>query len=218
MQKSGKRVLILTICLLTFLLVIILGVKIHHTSGTFDNSKAEWNLCLVNREYAIPKGYQPHLLKLSNGEKIDERIYPELQAMFDAARKAGLDLQAAYCYRTKQEQKEILDARIKAYQKQGYSHKQAKAQAESYVALPDHSEHQLGLAIDIQTKGDTNAEALYGWLETHAHEYGFIQRYPKEKTDITGFSYERWHYRYVGKQAAETIYHQDLTLEEYLLH
>ena len=175
-----------------------------------------WNLTLVNKEYAVPKSYQPQLLTLSNGQQIDKRIYPELQAMFDEARSNGLELTAAYCYRTKQQQQEILQSRINALQKQGYPLKVAQEEAELTVALPDHSEHQLGLAIDIQKKGNTNADRLYTWLEVHAHQYGFILRYPLNKTEETGFEYERWHYRYVGKEAASVIYSEQLTLEEYL--
>ena len=218
MKKSGKRIIYLALSLLICLMFVIVVSQVHRSLRTAETIEQPWNLCLVNRDYAVPAGYHPPLLTLSNGQKVDERIYPDLQAMFDAARQEGLDLHVASGYRTKQQQKEILYARINEYRKQGYGTKQATAEAESYVALPDHSEHQLGLAIDIQIKGNTNAEALYGWLEIHAHEYGFIQRYPKEKTDITGFSYERWHYRYVGKEAAKTIFQRDLTLEEYLLH
>ena len=218
MKKSGKRIIYLAFSLLICLLFVMVVYQVHRSLRTAETIERPWNLCLVNRDYAVPAGYHPPLLTLSNGQKVDERIYPDLQAMFDAARQEGLDLHVASGYRTKQQQKEILYARIKEYRKQGYGTKQATAEAESYVALPDHSEHQLGLAIDIQIKGNTNADALYRWLEIHAHEYGFIQRYPKEKTDITGFSYERWHYRYVGKEAAKTIFQSDLTLEEYLLH
>ena len=136
--------------------------------------------------------------------------------MFDEARANGLDLQAAHCYRTKQQQADILQSRVNEIVKQGYSEEQAIAEAQLTVALPNHSEHQLGLAIDIQKKGNTNADQLYAWLENNAYRYGFILRYPKNKTEETGFQYERWHYRYVGTDAAQLIQEEQLTLEEYL--
>ena len=85
------------------------------------------------------------------------------------------------------------------------------------VAKPGTSEHQLGLAVDINQEGTrSTASQVYSWLEEHAWEYGFIQRYPEGKSQITGITNEPWHYRYVGNPAAEEITRQGITLEEYL--
>jgi hypothetical protein len=91
-----------------------------------------------------------------------------------------------------------------------------------YSATPGYSEHQTGLAIDVSAKSVNNrldesfGDSVEGiWLATHAQEYGFIIRYPKDKSDITGYSYEPWHIRYVGKPLAKYIYENNLCLEEY---
>lgn len=217
MNKHTQRILRATIVILVLLLASVIFLLLtdkNKTETKYD--QLPWYLTLVNKTHPVPKTYIPELCKLANGEQIDRRIYPELQEMFDEARANGLDLQAAHCYRTKQQQADILQSRVNEIVKQGYSEEQAIAEAQLTVALPDHSEHQLGLAIDIQKKGNTNADQLYAWLENNAYRYGFILRYPKNKTEETGFQYERWHYRYVGTDAAQLIQEEQLTLEEYL--
>ena len=89
--------------------------------------------------------------------------------------------------------------------------------AEKYVAIPGTSEHQLGLSVDInadQTK--CSSEKVYQWLDENAYKYGFVKRYPEDKTDITGISNEPWHYRYVGTTVAKIMKEENLCLEEYL--
>ena len=83
---------------------------------------------------------------------------------------------------------------------------------------PGASEHQTGLAFDVTAENNGGFETTeqYAWIRVNAHKYGFIQRYPSNKSHITGISYEPWHYRYVGVQAATEIYENNLTLEEYL--
>ena len=98
------------------------------------------------------------------------------------------------------------------HKQQGYSHTQAVKQAEQWVAVPGYSEHQLGIAVDLN--GATYD--LYLWLQENSYKYRFIFRYPGNKTDITGIAEEPWHYRYVGVEAATKIYQQGLCLEEYL--
>ena len=176
-----------------------------------------WNLILVNDEYCVPSDYEVELTELSNGEKVDSRIYPQLQQMFDDARAAGLELFVREGYRTSQDQKDIMDERIQQYLDEGYSRSEAKKLARDYVAVPDTSEHQLGLSVDINA--DTtkcSSDAVYSWLAENAWRYGFIKRYPADKVDITGISNEPWHYRYVGKEAAQEIQSQGICLEEYI--
>ena len=85
------------------------------------------------------------------------------------------------------------------------------------MALPGTSEHELGLAVDINADNvNSTGQEVYDWLLQNAWRYGFIQRYPADKTDITGISNEPWHYRYVGLEAAEEITQQGICLEEYL--
>jgi len=185
----------------------------HHVASE-DNG---WNLILVNRDSYIPDDYQVELTELSNGKKVDSRIYPELQEMFNDARAQGYGLFVREGYRTQEEQQQLMDEKIEAYENEGKSKSEAKKLAEQWVAIPGTSEHQLGIAVDINADTTkSSSDDVYKWLEENAHTYGFIKRYPSNKTDITGVINEPWHYRYVGKEAASKIYSQGICLEEYI--
>lgn len=185
----------------------------HHVASE-DNG---WNLILVNRDSYIPDDYQVELTELSNGKKVDSRIYPELQEMFNDARAQGYGLFVREGYRTQEEQQQLLDEKIEAYENEGKSKSEAKKLAEQWVAIPGTSEHQLGIAVDINADTTiSSSDDVYSWLAENAHKYGFIKRYPSDKTDITGIINEPWHYRYVGKEAALEIYSQGMCLEEYI--
>ena len=186
---------------------------IHHIASE-DNG---WNLILVNRDNYIPADYKVQLTELSNGKKVDSRIYPELQEMFDDARAQGYSLFVREGYRTQEEQQRLMDEKIEAYENDGKSKSEAKKLAEQWVAIPGTSEHQLGIAVDINADTTkSSSDDVYNWLAENAHTYGFIKRYPSNKTDITGVINEPWHYRYVGKEAASKIYSQGICLEEYI--
>lgn len=185
----------------------------HHVASE-DNG---WNLILVNRNSYIPDDYKVELTELSNGEKVDSRIYPELQEMFNDARAQGYGLFVREGYRTQEEQQQLLDEKIEAYENEGKSKSEAKKLAEQWVAIPGTSEHQLGIAVDINADTTkSSSDDVYSWLAENAHKYGFIKRYPSDKTDITGVINEPWHYRYVGKEAVLEIYSQGMCLEEYI--
>ena len=185
----------------------------HHVASE-DNG---WNLILVNRDSYIPDDYQVELTELSNGKKVDSRIYPELQEMFNDARAQGYGLFVREGYRTQEEQQQLMDEKIEAYENEGKSKSEAKKLAEQWVAIPGTSEHQLGIAVDINADTTkSSSDDVYNWLAENAHTYGFIKRYPSNKTDITGVINEPWHYRYVGKDAASKIYSQGICLEEYI--
>lgn len=176
-----------------------------------------WNLILVNKEHYIPNNYKVDLTELSNGKKVDSRIYPELQNMFDDARANGLHLFVREGYRTMEEQQQIMNDKIKEYQKEGHSKSEAKKLAEEYVAIPGTSEHQLGLSVDINADiSKCPSDAVYEWLDENAYKYGFIKRYSSDKTDITGINNEPWHYRYVGRMEAKEMKEKGLCLEEYV--
>lgn len=176
----------------------------------------EWNLIVVNRWNELPEDYSVELTELSNGQKVDSRIYPYLQEMFDAARAEGIYPIVREGYRTAEEQQEILDDKIQTYINQGYSQVKAERTAKEWVALPGTSEHQLGIAVDINAdKSKCSNEDVYAWLAENAYKYGFILRYPMGKQEITGTSYEPWHYRYVGIEAAYEINERGICLEEY---
>ena len=190
-----------------------LGNITHHMASE-DHG---WNLILVNRENYIPADYEVQLTELSNGKKVDSRIYPELQEMFNAARAQGYGLFVREGYRTQEEQQQLMDEKIEVYENEGKSKSEAKKLAEQWVAIPGTSEHQLGIAVDINADTTKSSrDDVYNWLEENAHTYGFIKRYPSNKTDITGVINEPWHYRYVGKEAASAIYSQGICLEEYI--
>ncbi len=185
--------------------------------GDMAGNSGEWNLILVNKDHKIPYNYSPELIELSNGEKVDARIYPDLQKMFDDARAAGLQLFVRDGYRTRDEQQAIMEDKIAAYEDEGYSESDAKKLAKTYVAEPGTSEHELGLSVDINAESaGASQDAVYEWLDENAYKYGFIKRYPADKTDITGIDNEPWHYRYVGYEAAKEMKEQNLCLEEYL--
>ena len=116
-----------------------------------EKKDADWNLVLVNHQNAIPKGYEITLIELPGGEKVDKRIYTPLMAMLEAARESNLDQLPiiASGYRTQETQQRLYEDKIAQYQSQGYSPGNAKQMAEQWVAVPGYSEHQVGLAVDI---------------------------------------------------------------------
>lgn len=193
-----------------------------NTKNENDNSPAvqsvnnglPWNLVLVNKWNPLPENYEIELVKLPGGEKVDRRIYEPLMEMLEAAKDANWNQlpKIVSGYRTQQTQQELYDEKVSEYKKEGYSDEEAIEQAEQWVAVPGCSEHQLGIAVDIN--GATYD--LYFWLQENSYKYGFIFRYPAGKTDITGTAEEVWHYRYVGVEAATEIYESGVCLEEYL--
>lgn len=184
--------------------------------------KTQWNLILVNKWNTMPENYVPTVTQLKNGQAIDERAYPDLQDMMDACQAEGLNPVICSSYRTMEKQKELFNNKINQYLSYGYSQEKAEEAAGELVAVPGTSEHQLGLALDIVDISyqvlDEKQEntAVQKWLMNNSWKYGFILRYPTDKSDITGISYEPWHYRYVGKEAAKEIYDAQICLEEYL--
>lgn len=181
-----------------------------NTSNDIEN----WNLILVNKWNKIPDNYNVELVEVPGGEKVDKRIYEPLMQMLNDAKESNWNKEPIVVagYRTNEKQTELYEERIEGYKKDGYSEKEAITEAEKWVSVPGYSEHQIGLAVDIN--GATYD--LYFWLQENSYKYGFIFRYPGNKTDITGISEEVWHYRYVGKEVAKEIYDKGICLEEYL--
>ena len=222
-RKIKKRVIL-------WLLILIAAVTYLNGSGVWGSAadflsalgggagNGEWNLVLVNKQHHLRLDEEDiQLTELANGERVDSRMYPYLQEMFDDARRDGLYPKVNSGYRSKDEQQRIYDEKISAYKAEGLSKREAKREAELWVNVPGTSEHQLGLAVDITADGEhSDSEAIYQWLQDNAHRYGFIKRYPSDKTDITGVANEPWHYRYVGKKAAGEIHSRGICLEEYL--
>ena len=177
-----------------------------------QNGNVPWNLVLVNRWNPIPEGYEPDLVDVPGGEQVDRRIYEPLMEMLDAADAEELGPIIVSGYRTQEEQLRIYDNKAKEFREQGYSEQEAAELTQEWVAVPGTSEHQLGLAVDINGA----SYDVYLWLQANSYRYGFIFRYPGYKRENTGVAEEVWHYRYVGKDIAAEIYAQGLCLEEYI--
>ena len=197
------------------------GVRIT-TSSTTINLKNVWNLILANPWNSIPPGYTVELASIGAGHSVDKRIVKDLNNMFAAMRSAGLSPAVCSSYRTQQKQETLFENKLHSYLSQGFNYDEAYAAASKWVAIPGTSEHQLGLAVDIVDNSywilDSSQEKtkVQQWLMKNSYKYGFILRYPSNKSDITGIGYEPWHYRYVGKTAAKEIYEKNICLEEYL--
>jgi len=194
-----------------------------NTSHFIAPSGQDWNLVLVNPWNYVPEGHSITLTALRNDQSVDERIYPDLQQMMDDARAAGLEPLICSSYRSQEKQISLFNEEMLKYTSQGYSEEAAREKVRLTVAVAGTSEHQLGLAVDIVSMSnqmlDSSQESTpeQQWLMQNSYKYGFILRYPSGKSDITGIRYEPWHYRYVGKEAAQEIYSRGICLEEYLM-
>ncbi len=178
-----------------------------------------WNLVVVNSGRAMPEGYVPKLTTVAGtGVKLDYRVAPWYDKMYNAALKDGIRLVPYSGYRSYERQKINYNNLTEKYMgRYGISRAEAAKRAATVILPPGTSEHNLGLAMDICNTYDSFAnQKEYKWLVEHAHEYGFILRYTAEKKPITGIVAEPWHWRYVGVEYAEKIKNSGLCLEEYL--
>lgn len=178
---------------------------------------------LVNKQIQLPETYSPSDLVDPDipfifKEKLEKRkmrseAAEAIERLFADAKQQGVELLGVSAYRSHKDQQSLFNYYVN---KDGYE------AAKAYSALPGTSEHETGLAIDVTGgNGECAAENCFAgtkeakWLEKHAPEYGFIIRYPKGKESITGYQYEPWHLRYVGKTIAAEISKRGITLEEY---
>ena len=196
--------------------------EIQLTAQAQKPAEEDWQLVLVNPWNKLPEDFRVELKKLSNGLRVDARIYDDLSVMLSDCRKAGLSPLVCSAYRSQETQTRLYRNKISRLRAAGYTAEKAVQEAGRWVAVPGTSEHQTGLAVDLvaasyqilDQKQEQTAEQK--WLVEHCWEYGFILRYPTDKSEITGIGYEPWHYRYVGKTAAAAIHDSGLCLEEYL--
>lgn len=181
---------------------------------------------LVNKNYQLPEDFKPTDLVVLDvayanevlGESqtmLRKEAASQAVKMFNQAKKEGLVLLAKSGFRSYNTQAQLYN---------DYVAKDGKEQADTYSARPGHSEHQLGLALDITSDSVYRELTVeFGktkegrWLQENAHKFGFIVRYPEGKEHLTGFQYEPWHVRYVGVSVAEEIYEKSLLLEDYIL-
>ncbi len=191
------------------------------TSSGYDVDTSDWRLILVNKTHTMPEDYTVTTTKVG-GKYVDERIADDLTAMIEAAAEEGVTLRIGSAYRDVEYQAGLVEKSVAAYIKQGYTEEEARELTGESIADPYTSEHSLGLAIDFAVGDATDFEETFknteqfAWLSAHAAEYGFICRYPEGKEDITKYTYEPWHYRYVGVEHATVITADGICLEEYL--
>lgn len=189
------------------------------TPVTVSPTGENWELTLVNLQYRLPEDYAPTLAAAVEGSQVqlDERVAPQYAAMYAAAKKDGCTLTPYSGYRTYARQKENFERRVSYYVEQGASKAEAQQKTQTRILPAGASEHNMGFAMDIvSASADFVSTKEFSWLTEHAHEYGFILRYPENKTDITGVMYEPWHWRYVGEKAAKEMKTSGQCLEEYL--
>lgn len=159
---------------------------------------SQYNLVHMDRQYTVNDGKQYLLSRVA---------YEKYVQMSEAARGEGLSMKVVSAYRTEDYQRGLYNNKIRT---------NGKVYADNYSARPGFSEHQTGLAVDINsTRTAFEYSNEFKWLQNHAYEYGFILRYPQGKEWITGYSYEPWHYRFVGTEAAKIIYEEGITYEEF---
>lgn len=209
-----NRIIVLLIALLALIALSAVAEEVDAVAAQPDEA---WLLMLVNRDHPIPEDYVVgDLVELRGGQKVDRRIYPDLQEMFDAARAEGVYPIVGSGFRTREKQQSLMDNKIASYREQGYDSTEAVELAEAWVAVPGTSEHEVGICADINATSGSTSDEVYQWLAENAWKYGFILRYPEDKTDVTKTIHEPWHYRYVGREAAAEIQASGLCLEEYL--
>ncbi len=184
-------------------------------------------MLLVNRDNVLSKDYSPsNLVTYSGSDKLNQTCADALRKLINAGKKAGYSYTMYSGYRSYTRQYNKYYGKIEYWEGKGYSKEEAIRRTNQYYAPPGASEHHTGLAADVCIPEIVNKYAClheaydtteeFKWFSAHAHEYGFILRYPNGDEDITGYSYEPWHYRYVGLEVAEEIYNLGITMEEYV--
>ncbi len=179
----------------------------------------KWNLAIINTKYPLPDSYAPTLSNAINGSNIqlDSRVSEHYAEMYAAAKLSGCVLTPYSGYHTYALQENTFNRKVNFYVNKGMSAEEANQKASAQVLPAGCSEHNAGLAMDIvSASSDFINTKEYKWLCENAYNYGFILRYPEDKTAITGMNFEPWHWRYVGTQAAKEMKEKNQCLEEYL--
>ena len=215
-----KRVLVITFLLITCLLVTSCGKdkKEETKKGKIDY------LVLVNKENKLPDDWEDkvNLVEVKNAFeediKVEKEAYEQYKKLREALLKDNIDIELDSCYRSVKRQQEIWDE---------WTETKGIDYVKKYVAVPGYSEHHTGLAIDIVLKKDGKLIAenddmiaekkIFAKIHERLAEFGFILRYPEKRDKDTGYSYEPWHFRYVGSsKVAKEIMDNNMILEEYL--
>lgn len=187
----------------------------------FNTDVSKDTSMLVNKYYLLGSDYAPSdLVTISQtyswgdagSQKTRKVTYDAFLEMWNAAQEEqGYYLMVSSSYRSYQEQEIVYN---------NYKKTRGQKYADSIAARPGSSEHQTGLTLDIFNKLNNNKNTFKDtdtakWLENNAYRFGFILRYPEDKVKVTGYSYEAWHFRYVGKEIAKYVYENNITFEEY---
>ncbi len=171
---------------------------------------------IVNKSYPLPSDFEPDNTYTSSHNKvntcntcIEKQAYKAFLDMQSEATAMGLNIKITSGYRSYKVQEKIYN---------NYVNRDGIKKADTYSARPGYSEHQSGLAFDLNSISDAFAKTNEGvWVNNNAYRYGFIIRYPKNKEKETGYKYESWHLRYVGKELAEKLYNDGdwISIEDY---
>lgn len=193
-----------------------IGIDKPYYTNTKKAENLNTNLILVNKYNYLTEDYIPENLEpidiayARSGMQLVREAKEAFETLSEDAKKEGKNIIAMSSYRS-------YDYQVNLYN--NYVATDGKEAADTYSARAGYSEHQTGLAVDVYNKvlPYTSFEETeeFNWMQENAYKYGFILRFPKDKVNITGYQYESWHYRYVGKEAAKYIHNHDLTLEEY---
>lgn len=194
-----------------------IGIDKPYYTNTKPSENLNTNLILVNKYNYVTEDYIPENLEpidttyARSGMQLVTDAKNAFEELSQNAKEDGMTILAMSSYRS-------YDYQVNLYN--NYVESDGKEAADTYSARAGYSEHQTGLAVDVYngvvpyTSFEETEEFI--WMQENAYKYGFILRFPKDKTNITGYQYESWHYRYVGKEVAENIHKNNLTLEEYL--
>ena len=188
-----------------------------------ESGEERWYLKLVNHNHAVDPDFSIELAELPGGHFVDQRIQADVLEMLESASSQGIDLVIVSSFRSYEDQVYIFNNMMHMWIGGGYSPLEAFLATQSIVAVPGHSEHQLGLALDIvsahhQVLDESQSQTPEGqWLRENSWRYGFVVRYLEDKTHLTGIFYEPWHFRYVGREVAQVMWENNLVLEEFLL-
>lgn len=196
--------------------------KINAAATLSTKAPKNWELVLVGNEYPLDEKYKPKLTEIAQERYVDSRIAEDTKRMLKEGEEAGMKFYIVSAYRSIDDQKKVFNDDMQIRINAGDSYVDAYNNTRKSISVPNCSEHSLGLSLDIvsadyDTLDDAQADTKEAkWLAENAYKYGFILRYPKGKEDITHITFEPWHFRYVGKDAAEKITKKNITLEEYL--
>ncbi|MDD4187333.1 MAG: M15 family metallopeptidase [Bacilli bacterium] len=199
---------------------IVAMVNVNRDREYYEDTKKasleDYELMLVNKYNYLEEDYEPKAITTIpstyayEGNKINEEVLVAFRNLAEEAKIAGHTILINSSYRDYNSQKEVWESRKSLY---------GTRQADAYAARAGYSEHQTGYAIDVADFYDINDKfgetESFLWMKENCYSFGFILRYPEDKEKITGYSYEPWHYRYVGKEVAEKIKNLEITFDEY---